>query len=357
MRRNDVPPPVAIQSVVADRAYPPAAHLRLPVGTRRVEVRFTALSLSIPERVRFRYRLDGAEEQWQEGGTHREAFYTNLRPGRYTFRVLAANDDGVWSSDGASFSFEIPPSFHQTKWFVVLCIALVAGGVWVAYLLRLRQMTARLQILHDERMDERMRIARELHDTLLQDFLSASMQLHVAAGRLPDDSPAKPIVENVLKLVSTVSDESRQAVRDLRLSESSESLEQAFRKTREDLARGQDAGFRVIVSGHPRPLQPEVRDEIYRIGREALVNAFQHADAKNVEVEIEYLDDRLRLVVRDDGRGIDEGVLQSGREDHWGLAGMQERAKRIDAKFKVSSRGGAGTEIELSVPRRIVYRR
>lgn len=355
---NKIPPPVSIQSVTAERAYLPAKNLRFPVGTKKIEIRYTALSLAIPERVKFRYLLEGAEEeQWQDAGTRREAIYTNLRPGHYTFRVQAANNDGIWNETGASIALEIPPAFHQTGWFLVLCVVLVACLVWIAYLLRLRQVAARLQRLHDERMDERTRIARELHDTLLQGFLSATMQLHVAHGRLPDDSPAKPILTNVLQLVSDVSEEGRQAVRGLRLSESSESLEEAFGRAKQELVPDLEIGFRVIANGRLRRLHPEVRDEIYRIGREALVNAFQHAEAKNVEVQVEYLDDRLRLRIRDDGRGIDESVLRSGRDDHWGLPGMQERARRIDAQFQVSSRIGAGTEIELSVPSRIAYRR
>ncbi len=357
LQRNTVPPPVVIRSVTADRAYAPAAELRFPVGTRQMEIHYTALSLSIPERVKFRYMLEGADEQWQDAGNRREAFYTNLGPGTYTFRVRAANNDGVWNQDGASLAIVIPPAFHQTKWFLAFCIAGAAVIVWMVYLLRVRQMTARLQRLHEERMDERTRIARELHDTLLQGFLSASMQLHVAADRIPDDSAAKPILTNVLGLIAKVSEEGRQAVRGLRLPENTEALEQAFGRSKQELAGDREVGFRVIVVGRHRAVAPEVRDEIYRIGREALVNAFQHADAKNVEVEVEYLDDRLRLRVRDDGRGIDETVLQSGLDDHWGLAGMHERARKIGAQFRVISRSGAGTEIELSVARRIAYRR
>jgi signal transduction histidine kinase/ligand-binding sensor domain-containing protein len=357
LQRNTVPPPVAIRSVTADRAYTPGARLQLPVGTRQVEIHYTALSLSIPERVKFRYRLDGADDEWQDAGTRREAFYTNLGPGTYTFRVRAANNDGVWNEDGASLAIVIPPAFHQTKWFLLACAAAAACVVWVVYLLRMRQLTARLQRLHEERMDERTRIARDLHDTLLQGFLGASMQLHVAADRIPADSSAKPIVTNVLGMIAKVSEEGRQAVRGLRLSESSESLEQAFGRAKQELAGERDVGFRVIVIGRHRPVAPMVRDEIYRIGREALVNAFQHAEAKNVEVEVEYLDSALRLRVRDDGRGIDETVLQSGRDEHWGLAGMHERARKIGARFRVTSRKSAGTEIELSVPRRIAYRR
>ena len=356
LQRNTLAPPVAILSATADRPYGSAPSLTFPAGTRQFEIHYTALSLSIPERVKFRYLLEGADEEWQDAGTRREAFYTNLGPGTYTFRVRAANNDGVWNEAGASLAIVIPPAFHQTKWFLALCIAAAACVVWIMYLLRVRQVRTRLQKLHEERMDERTRIARELHDTLLQGFLSASMQLHVAADHLSEDSAAKPILTNVLGLISKVSEEGRQAVRGLRLSENSESLEESFGRVRQELAASRGIGFRVIVEGKHRAVSPMVRDEVYRIGREALVNAFQHANAKNVEVEVEYLEDRLRVCVRDDGRGIDDTVLRSGRDDHWGLAGMRERAQKIGAQFHVTSRSGAGTEIELSVARRIAYR-
>ncbi|MGH7490580.1 MAG: ATP-binding protein, partial [bacterium] len=335
-----------ILSIAADRLYSAAPNIRLPVGTEKIQIRYTALSLSIPERVTFRYQLEGVDEQWQDAGTRREAFYTNLHPGSYTFRVKAANDDGVWNERGAAMSFEVPPAFYQTRWFLALGIVFVAGLLALAYFFRLRQLSARMQRLYEERIDERTRIARELHDTLLQGFLSASMQLHLVADQLPDDSSAKPILTNVIRLVSDVSEEGRQAVRGLRIAERDESLEQAFSRTKRELSDPRDIAFRVLVEGQPRALQPLVRDEVYRVGREALVNAFKHSEAQNIEVELEYLDQWLRLHVRDDGRGIDANALESRGDDRWGLAGMKERAEKIGAKWSVSTRSGAGTEME-----------
>jgi signal transduction histidine kinase len=355
LQTNNIPPPVTITSIVAERAYSPTANLRFAVGTKKIQVRYTALSLAIPERVTFRYKLEGVDEQWQNAGSRREAFYTNLHPGNYTFRVKAANNDGVWNEAGVGLAFEIPPAFFQTEWFLALCIALGAALLWAAYLFRLRQVAGRLQRLHDERMDERIRIARELHDTLLQGFLSASMRLHLASDQLSDDSPAKPIITDVIDLVSEVNEQGRQAVQGLRLPERRESLEEAFGRTKHELGEQRQIGFRVLVEGKSRALHPLIRDEIYRIGREALVNAFRHSEARNIEVELEYLDKRLRLHVRDDGRGIDPGEIETRRDEHWGLAGMQERAQKIGARLSVSSRAGAGSEIELSVPARVAY--
>jgi signal transduction histidine kinase len=210
--------------------------------------------------------------------------------------------------------------------------------------------------LFEERLAERTRIAQELHDTLLQGFLSASMQLHVAVDRLPPDSPARSSLGRILQLMSQVIQEGRNAVQGLRSHQSASlNLEQAFAHVQDELPMQDDVGFRVIVDGQPRPLHPVLRDEVYRIGREALTNAFQHSRAKNVEIELEYAPSQLRVLVRDNGCGIDPQLLQSGREGHWGLPGMRERAERIGAKLHVWSSSAAGTEVELSVPSHVAF--
>jgi signal transduction histidine kinase len=224
--------------------------------------------------------------------------------------------------------------------------------LWIAYLLRVGQVATRMEQLHEERMDERIRIAHALHDTLLQGVLSTSMQLQVLGKQIPPES--KPLFGHILERMTGVIEEGRQALRGLRASDSHESLEQAFSEMKKELA-GDDVGFngefRVIVTGERRPPIPsELRDQIYRIGREALMNAFRHARADNVEVEIEFLRKRLVLRVRDDGRGIDPAVLQLGLDNHFGLPGMRERAESIGGQLRVISRIGAGTEVELLVP-------
>jgi len=205
---------------------------------------------------------------------------------------------------------------------------------------------------------QRIRIAQELHDTLLQGFVSASMQLHAAVERLPLGSPSKPPLSRILQLMTQVIEEGRKAVLHLRSSSDDNlDLEHSFSEIRHELGFQQQIALRVIVAGRHRALHKTVRDEIYRIGREALVNAFRHADARSIEVEIEYTAKRLRVVVRDDGHGIDARVLQSGRAEHWGLLGMRERSDRIGAKLSIRSRRSAGTEVELSVPGRIAFDR
>ena len=330
--------------------------VRLPATPQRVMFSYAGVSLSVPERVRFRYRLDGFDRGWSEPVAAREAIYTNLGPGSYRFRVIATNSEGFWNGAEATLGFDIAPLFWQTWWFrlagLLACVLITVA--W--YRLRMRRFAAQLNGRFEARLAERARIAQELHDTLLQGFISASMQFHVAVDQLPEDSPAKQRLGRVLQLMGQVIEEGRNAVRGLRSAESEAlDLEQAFSRIRQELATQEQCGFRVIVEGRPRGLHPILRDEVYRIGREALVNAFRHSQAKRIEVEVEYAAHHLRLLVRDDGCGIDPQVLQSGREGHWGLIGMRERAERIGARLKVHSRVASGTEVELSVPGHLAF--
>lgn len=249
------------------------------------------------------------------------------------------------------------PVFWRTWWFQLACVMAVIFSILVFYRFRLRRLTRQLNVRFEERLAERTRIAQELHDTLLQGFLSSSMLLHVAVDQLPTDSPAKPLFSRVQQLMGQVIEEGRQAVQGLRYNDGgSHNLEEAFSRVQQELAVHDEIGFRVIVEGRPQPLHPIIRDEVYRIGREALINAFRHAKAKSIRVEVEYSDKHLRVFVSDDGEGIDSQVLRSGREGHWGLSGMRERAERIGARLKVRSRATAGTEVELSVPGHIAFK-
>jgi signal transduction histidine kinase len=217
-----------------------------------------------------------------------------------------------------------------------------------------------MRVRLEERVAERTRIAQDLHDTVLQGIISAAMQLDVAVDQLPTNSPAKLRLSHVLELMRRVMEEGRNAVRGLRSSNSnsdsdSDDLGQAFSRIPEDLGIEVHIGFRVVVLGSVRKLRPLIRDEVYLIGRELLVNAFRHSRANCIEVELEYGPKRFRIVVRDDGCGIDPQVLRAGREGHWGLAGMRERAERIGARLRVWSRAAAGTEVALSVPNSIAF--
>ena len=248
------------------------------------------------------------------------------------------------------------PPFWRTRWFR---LALVLAGILALFALyrwRLHQLHTQLTLRFEERLAERTRIAQDLHDTLLQGLVSASMQLHVANDHLAEDSPAKPLVGRVMQLMTQVIDEGRDAVRGLRsTSGNADGLETAFSRAAQEFGNGEVKDYRVIVEGTPRQLHPIIRDEAYRIGREALANAFRHSQASKVEIELEYSTKQLRILVRDDGVGIDSDVLQSGRDGHWGLAGMRERAESIGARLKVWSRANAGTEVELTIPSQVAF--
>lgn len=357
LRRNEVPPPVQVERVIADhKVHDAGDEVRLPPRTRDLEIDYTALSLVAPQKVHFRYQLEGRDDDWQDAQGRRQAFYSDLAPGRYRFHVIAANNDGVWNETGAAMNFTVLPAYYQTTWFQVLCLAVVVFLSWLFFHLRLRQVGARMQARLEERLAERERIARDLHDTLLQGIASAHMQLDVANDRLPPDSPAKPLVQHVLELMKQVSEEGRRAIRRLRSpTPEVDNLEQVLSRVQEEFPAGSAVDFRVVVEGKPSPLHPLIRDEVCRIGREVLINAFRHANATRIEVEIEYAPRSLELTVRDDGAGIDPKVLQTGREGHWGLSNIRERAEKIGAKLDLLSRPGAGTEVQLIVPGKVAF--
>jgi signal transduction histidine kinase len=354
---SSAPALVHIEGITADgSAIRLQSGVRIPAAHQRFTFSYTGLSLSVPERVRFRYRLDGFDRDWSEPVAEREATYTNLDAGPYRFRVMASNSDGLWNSAESAMQFEIEPVFWQTWWFRLTGVLMIGLAILVFFRLRLIRLTKQMNMRFEERLAERTRIAQELHDTLLQGFLSASMQLNVANDRLAVDSPAKPLVGRVLELMGLVIEEGRNAVRGLRSSKmSSADLEEAFSRVRQEFPVQSQIGFRVIVEGSPRPLRSAIRDEVYLIGREALVNAFRHAHASNIELELEYAASYLRVLIRDNGSGIDTQVLRSGRDGHWGLSGMKERTERIGGKLRVLSRAVAGTEVELSVPGQIAF--
>ena len=356
---NPHPPPVVIESIVQDRIPVRLTEtIRLPPHAQNIEVQYSAPSFIKPEQIHFKYWLEGLDSSWVDAGGRRTAYYSHLPPGQYSFRVIAGNSDGVWNEAGARIAFTVLPAYYQTTWFRILCAAVFAVVLWAIYRLRLRQVAARMQTRLEERLAERERIARDLHDTLLQGIASAHMQLDVANDRLPGDSPAKPLVQRVLNLMGQVSAEGRNAIRSLRSSHSERSaLEELLALVPDEIGTQNKAEFRLVVEGKTRELHPVIREEVYRISREAAINAFRHAQATSIEVEIEYAPRKLEITVRDNGCGIDEKLLQTGREGHFGLSNMRERAEKIHAKLEVLSRHGAGTEVQMSVPGKVAYDR
>lgn len=351
------PPPVQVHTIEsADRLYAAADGLRLPVGTTTVHIAYTGLSLTMPDRVRFRYRLDGVDGRWQEGDTRREATYANLRPGTYTFHVIASNNNGVWPETGATTTFVVPPAIHQTAAFRVGVVVAAFALTWVAFRLRMRQVTAAMQGRLEARVAERERIARELHDTLLQGVQGLVLRFQAVASRLPAGDPVALSLEDALSRADEVMLEGRHRVRDLRRSaEASADLGEAVARAGAELVAGSGIDFAATVEGEPRPLHPVVRDEVFWVVHEAIANAVRHAAGRRVEVELAYAAESLRVRCRDDGRGIAAEVAAGGRPEHYGLRGMRERTGRIGGQLHVWSRAGAGTEVELSVPASTAY--
>ena len=367
---NKLPPPVHIEQITADRqTYDPASYkkgyLSLPARVRDLAIDYTALSLVEPEKVHFKVKLEGQDNNWRELVNVRRVEYTNLAPRNYRFRVLASNNSGVWNETGDSFDFSIAPAYYQTIWFKLLCAAAFLALLWALYLLRLQHLQHQFTIGLEARVNERTRIARELHDTLLQSLHGVMFQFQAARNLLPrsPDEAAKALDGAILETEQAIA-ESRDAIHDLRTDPASHAnLAELLTITGQELAESRKTDhrspvFRLVVEGERRTLSREIQDEVYRIAHEILRNAFQHAQANRIEAEIRYDDQVLRLRVRDDGIGVDPEVIQKGgRPGHWGLRGIHERAQEIGAELDFWSEAGAGTEVQLTVPAAVAYDR
>jgi signal transduction histidine kinase/ligand-binding sensor domain-containing protein len=356
-RRNTVAPPVQIEAVVADRkTYPASQALRLPPVTRDLEIQYTALSYVAPQKVFFRYRLEGRDTRWQEPGSRREAFYTDLTPRSYRFRVIACNNDGVWSETGAFLDFSVAPAWYQTVWFRLCVLFLVLLIVWIVYRLRIHQVAVAMNQRFDERLDERMRLARDFHDTLLQTIQASKMVADDALDAPAEPARAHQALEKLSGWMGQATAEVRAALHSLRASTTQRNdLAEALRRAAEGDLTPVSMSVSFSVAGTASEMHPIVRDEIYRIGYEAIRNAAAHSGGSQMDVELRYGQD-LILRVRDNGVGIDPTVLDEGKAGHFGLQGMRERTARIGGKFTVVS-SASGTEIQLVVPGGIIFRR
>src|SRR5262249_15796441 len=357
---NDLLPMVHVEQVMANQqTYDTTldvGRVRLPSLIRDLEIDYTALSLVAPEKVFFRYKLEGFDQDWQDAGNRRQAFYTNLPPRSYRFRVMACNNCGVWNEVGTFLDFSIAPAYYQTIWFRLVCVAAFVVLAVAVYRLRVRQVAQRVQGRMEERLDERERIARDLHDTLLQSVQGLILKIHAVAQRIPDKA-ARDGLEKALDRADEVLAEGRDRVRNLRGNTIPfGGLPAAFQRVAEETPQGRETTFKTVVEGRVRLLHPLIREETFSIGREALINALTHSKGHHVEVEIIYDARQFRVRIRDDGRGFDPKILEDGgRPGHWGLQGMQERSDRIGAQLKIWSRPETGTEIELIIPGSTAY--
>jgi signal transduction histidine kinase/ligand-binding sensor domain-containing protein len=361
---NSVPALPHIEAITADNN---TANLAVPVriapSPRRITFEYTGLSLAVPGRIRFRYFLEDFDNNWSQPVAAREAVYTNLGPGSYRFRLVASNSEGQWNGPETTIALNVAPAYYQTTWFRLSLVAAFLAVLWGLYQLRLGQLAREFNVRLEERVSERTRIARELHDSLLQGFQGLMFRLQAVRDLLPGRAPAEAIeaLDIALDRGDKAIAEGRDTVSDLREPIMGDSdIAQALTALGKELALQSGNGsvpcVRVLLEGKQRELNPMLRDEIYRIAREALRNAFLHARAQKIEAEITYSDSEFLLHVRDDGGGIDPEVANQGaRAGHWGLPGMRERAKSFGGKLEVWSEHGAGTEIELRVPGAIAY--
>jgi ligand-binding sensor domain-containing protein/signal transduction histidine kinase len=357
LTKNLVLPPVHIERMLAEgEVVDTTKQVRLQPLTREVEIDYTALSFAEPRKVQFRYKLEGFDPDWRDAGTRRDAFYTNLRPHAYRFRVLACNNDGIWNESGATLDFDLLPAFYQTRWFPLLCglvLIILARG---AYRVRVWQVTTQLRERFEERLSERTRIAQELHDSLIQDVMGISLQIEVTDELLPADFPAKQSLARALGLCKSALEAGRRALNDLRSSPlNSADLVKSFSQLANELARNPGTVVDVIVEGREHPLNAVTGNDVLQIGRQAITNALQHAHARRIHVLLSYGEQQLRIRVQDNGCGMSEETLNLRRPGHYGISGMQERAERLGGTISIRSRIGQGTEVDLSVPAHLLY--
>jgi signal transduction histidine kinase len=356
--KNPMPPPVHVEGLLADgKSYPSASPITLAPLTRDIQIDYTALSFVLPQRMAFRYMLEGRDSDWQDPGLRRQAFYSDLRPGNYRFRVIASNNDGVWNKTGATLDFTVAAAWYQTIWFRSLCLVVSALMFWAIYRLRVRQIAGTMRVRFDERLDERTRIARDLHDTFLQTIQGSKLVADDALSPATDLPHMRKAMEKLSVWLGRATEEGRAALNSLRTSATQvNDLADAFSRALEECQTHSSMAVSLQVCGQIREMHPIVRDEVYRIGYEAIRNACVHSQATKLQVELSYAQD-LSLRISDNGAGMDPDTVLHGKQGHFGLQSMRERASRIVGKFSVDSSHGSGTVITLTVPGGIIYRK
>jgi ligand-binding sensor domain-containing protein/signal transduction histidine kinase len=356
LNANSAPPPVLIESVVADHhEYRVQRPLRIPPLTRGLEIDYTALSMAVPQRVRFRYRLEGHDADWQDVGTRRQAYYNDIPPGRYRFRVIACNSSGVWNEVGDVIELDLAPAWFQTTQFRAAVILAALMIAWAVYRLRLRQISTALRLRFNERLDERTRLARDLHDTLLQTIQGSKLAADEALNAADVQIKHRQSLEKLAHWLGRAVEEGRAALNALRYSRAdTQDFIGALRIAVDDSMVDSRMQSTFDVSGTPKDMQPIVRDEVYRIAFEAIRNACAHSEGTLLTVELDYGRD-LVIRIRDNGKGIDAAILEHGKADHYGMPGMRERAIRIGAALQITSSGQTGTEVVLTVRGGVIF--
>lgn len=354
---NSLPPPVNIEMVLADgNALALDRKLQLPPNTREIQIDYSGLSFLIPEQMRFRYRLHGHDMTWVDAGERRQAFYNDLRPGHYVFQVSACNNDGVWNEQGTNISFDLLPAWHQKMLFRLLAAFLGAVLLIGAYFFRLNRYAASLKIRFDERLEERTRLARDLHDTLLQTIQGSKLAADNARDQAENPQTTVRALDLLSEWLERAISEGREALEALRSTAvDSYTLTGALRRAVDDCTFNTDIKSMVSTYGMDRELHPIARDEVYRIAYEAIRNACAHSGGMKIDIELHYRRRSLRLDIQDNGRGIDPTVQETGRPGHFGLTGMRERAQSLGGSLMIVSTPNVGTTISLRLPGSAVY--
>jgi ligand-binding sensor domain-containing protein/anti-sigma regulatory factor (Ser/Thr protein kinase) len=354
-------PKVLLQSVVVNGSVRPwSQDETIQEGSRRLktlEFDYIGVDLNAPDRVVYQYMLEGEDKDWQDAGTRRQAYYTNLSPGSYHFRVRAASGTGPWSALPSGPRLVLKPPYYQTTWFYILCGVLLCGLLWLLFRLRVRQLTEQVRGRSEERARERVRIARDLHDTLLQGIQGLVLRFHFATEQLPANEPVRAMLSAALDRADQVIQEGREKVTELRAEIASPAeLEKHLKLTADALQAESSCRITVIVNGEPRPLHIAVQDELYSVGREALTNAVRHSQGTQVLLELAYGAQQLSLRCSDNGSGVSRGYLEATQnQGHWGIIGMQERARSLGCKLEFASAVDGGTEVAIRVPAKTAY--
>jgi signal transduction histidine kinase/ligand-binding sensor domain-containing protein len=353
---NTFPPPIKIENLIADHtAVAITPEINLPPLTPDIEIDYTALSFVMPQRVRFRYKLEGHDNQWQDGGTRRSAFYTNLQPGKYKFLVTACNNSGVWNRQGAVISFTILPAWYQTIRFRLFALLAFVLLCYAFYRRRMRQYVAAMRARFNERLDERTQIARNLHDTLLQTIQGSKMVADQAKSDLSDPEKTEKYLNRLSEWLDRASLEGRAALESLRIENSGTvDLSESIQRGIDELQTKCEIAISFSVKGNPCKIHPVVRQEIFMIAYEAIGNACRHSGGQTLTVQLSY-EGGVGLSVSDDGHGIDEQTLKSGKAGRFGLTGMRERAQRIHGTLNILSSPVKGTKVALIVPGKMVF--
>ena len=351
--RNSGPVAVRIESVSAGgRQLDTQKPIKIQSGIQNIVLNYGGTNLFTPERIRFRYKLDGSGQGWSDIVASRQVVFSNLGPGSYNFRILASSSIGLWNGPEKSIPFVIEPAFWQTWWFRVTCFVLLLAALFTIYILRLRHVTTLLQLRHQERLSEREDIARDLHDTLLQDFQAMILRFDSVSRRLVSGDPNRVAMDEGLRYADKVLREGRNRIRDIRANTmATQNLSRAFAAYANELSQLRTITFDVKVTGAQTEIDPIVRDHIYRIGREAIGNAFKHSDSSTIEIDLAFSPRELQMTIRDDGKGIEPSILNAGgKPGHWGIYNMRERARKIGASLEFSSVPNAGTTLALKLP-------